>query len=463
MPSAVHDWSVNDVAAFLGGLELDSLVPEFKKNAVNGKDLLELEENEMVDDLKCTHFQIKKIRRALDELAPGAGATKDAKSSAAASNGNALAPPAVAPKAAPKPDLKPEDLLLYQSFRSEIAELEGQQVESAAVAARHRLDEASSQYASALKSLNEAESNLKEAAKNLEKLDHWRPDHLLPGKFGERHRDAKHQHREEVLKETTVAAEAARKKAEDDKMHMKSAQGESDALRAKVEQLNAARSKHAALIETIFAAPAWVNDITLSTLRAAIQDLSRQAAEASSHSGTYTRARDLLRSAQTKILQALEQLRQTRFLSYMEMGMDFGDPFRRDRGDLMVDMFEMMAIEKANELIKSAAGDFMAAKQILPALPFQHEAAVNSARMGVFVSMLAPGIMGDMAEQMMIKHSMVTVKEMQAGVEECRQWAQKNLDTFSLNASQLRAAEQAKRAEIRGYECSVLNVAAGKA
>ncbi|KAL4521222.1 hypothetical protein Ndes2437A_g05155 [Nannochloris sp. 'desiccata'] len=141
--------------------------------------------------------------------------------------------------------------------------------------------------------------------------------------------------------------------------------------------------------------------------------------------------------------------------------MDLGSPFRRPAGGLMMDIGEMMMIEQANELIKSAAQDFMAAKQLLPALPFQNEAVVNSARMGVFVSMLAPGFFGNVMQQMMIQKSMETVKQMENGVQQCLDWGQRNLDAFTMDVNQLRATEAAKQAEMVEYQHSQLDAAAG--
>jgi len=63
MASDVQGWSVGQVAEFLRSLELSHLAQAFIDNAVNGKDLLELSDDDFINDLKCTSIQVgtKKI------------------------------------------------------------------------------------------------------------------------------------------------------------------------------------------------------------------------------------------------------------------------------------------------------------------------------------------------------------------------------------------------------------------
>lgn len=57
-PKAVQEWTPGDVEVFLRGLDLPSLVPSFKTNAVNGADLLVLSDDDFMRDLGCTQLQV---------------------------------------------------------------------------------------------------------------------------------------------------------------------------------------------------------------------------------------------------------------------------------------------------------------------------------------------------------------------------------------------------------------------
>ena len=56
--SPVADWTIDDVSAFLIELSLDSLTDAFRKNAIDGKDLLELTDEDMMRDLECSRLQV---------------------------------------------------------------------------------------------------------------------------------------------------------------------------------------------------------------------------------------------------------------------------------------------------------------------------------------------------------------------------------------------------------------------
>lgn len=403
-------------------------------------------------------LQVRKIRKALEELAPGLQIASLPSSAAPSTDKNPL--PAQCPTGKPfiKPAFRPEVIEEYKSLRSIIADFEGQQVQAAAAATRQHLQQLAAQQRPGHERARAAEAAQAEAQKKVEKLDHWYPGKIILGKS---HQEEKHHEREESLKAAVAATRQAEKQAAQIDFELAAVQNEANALTAKVNQLGQARSSRAALVDRIFSDPGWASDPTLSTLRATIQDLERKAIEACSHTDTYKRARDILLSSRNKINQAVGALRRTRMMGFFEMGMDLGSPFRRPAGGLMMDIGEMMMIEQANELIKSAAQDFMAAKQLLPALPFQNEAVVNSARMGVFVSMLAPGFFGNVMQQMMIQKSMETVKQMENGVQQCLDWGQRNLDAFTMDVNQLRATEAAKQAEMVEYQHSQLDAAAG--
>ena len=128
----------------------------------------------------------------------------------------------------------------------------------------------------------------------------------------------------------------------------------------------------------------------------------------------------------------------------------------------MGNMAQMAQIERANEFIKSAATDLAAARQRLPALPFQNDVVLDDARRGVFVSMLAPGFIGGMAEMAAIRKSMETVKEMQVGVQQCLDWVAANLVHFNGDLSRIQGYMASKKAEIVAYENAQLKTIAEK-
>lgn len=59
MGTSVSDWSQDDVASFLGDIGLGHLAPKFKDNGVNGKDLLELEDDDYRESLGCSNLQVR--------------------------------------------------------------------------------------------------------------------------------------------------------------------------------------------------------------------------------------------------------------------------------------------------------------------------------------------------------------------------------------------------------------------
>ncbi len=65
---AVKSWSIEKVESFLNGLELSSIVPAFKANAVDGQDLIQLTDEDMATDLGMTPLQIAKVKKGLQKL-----------------------------------------------------------------------------------------------------------------------------------------------------------------------------------------------------------------------------------------------------------------------------------------------------------------------------------------------------------------------------------------------------------
>ena len=61
MSGVVASWDIAAVCGFLEGIGLHALVPAFKDNAVNGKDLLDLTDEDFRDSLGCSNLQVRLI------------------------------------------------------------------------------------------------------------------------------------------------------------------------------------------------------------------------------------------------------------------------------------------------------------------------------------------------------------------------------------------------------------------
>lgn len=459
MSPSVQEWSIKDVQDFLEGLGLSSLTPEFEKNAINGADLLRLSDHDFTHELKCTGLQLRKIREALQKAAPEAALPQAQIPQQA---------PIVTPAPVPTPTtfqaistgprFTQDQQSQYKALRSKIADFEAQQVEAAASAAQQRVQQGTAQRAALQEKIRFANADQSKAEKKLDGMDGGCSlGNLFSSKKSQ---EVKRLKLEKSIETAKVTIQNAEKDITITDAQIVASQGEAVALMVKVAELGATRASLKALVDQIFAGPGWASDPQLSALRASIQELNAKAAEAQSHAGMYNRGRELLTSAHTKIGQAQGLLARSRVVSVIGMGRAIGNNRRRPAGSLMLNMGQMMAIRQANDLVRSAAEDFASARQILPALPYQNEAVVNSARMGVFVSVLAPGFMGNMAGSMMIRRSMETVSEMQAGVRQSLEWTKRNLDAFAMNVSQLGATAAAKQSEIVAYQHAQLEAAA---
>jgi SAM domain (Sterile alpha motif) len=70
----VASWSIEQVGIWLSALELSNLVPAFKANAVDGRDLLQITDEEMSEQLGMTPIQISKVKRELQKAQARASA-----------------------------------------------------------------------------------------------------------------------------------------------------------------------------------------------------------------------------------------------------------------------------------------------------------------------------------------------------------------------------------------------------
>ena len=403
---------------------------------------------------------MKKIRNALETLAPGAQVKPSPSSTVAVAATATPTPPAIPTKQEPftKPTFSSEEVAQYKQLHEKIDALEQERVEEFLAAAQQRLHHGKTQLAQAEKQIKTDTEAKEQADTALEKLDGWYLGKIV---IGEKKRNDKVDDATKAADQAAANLASSQKRRSAAEEEIAGAQKEVNTYTVKVQELYSARNAISALVDRVFSDPGWAHDPTLLPLRTAIADLDRQIMEASTHASTYNKAKGLLQTAQGKIDQAMDALGRTRMMGMFQMGRNIVSPMRRPRGSLMMDMAELMMVEQANELVKSAAADFNTARQVLPALPFHNAAEVSAARAGVFVSMLAPGFMGSMAQQAMIQKSMMTVKELRAGVVECLQWTSKNLDAFTMDISRFRAAADGKRGEVVNYQYAEFSHAAG--
>ena len=206
------------------------------------------------------------------------------------------------------------------------------------------------------------------------------------------------------------------------------------------------------LLENLFTQPEWSAEPTISRLKGSLNVIKSKSSELSQYRQKYLEAQEFLTKAKNKTVGALQALQRTRLMGMFEMGVDLGSPFMRPPGSIMMDMTEMMMVEQANELVKSAANDYLAAKQILPALPFQNDPAIDAARTGVFISLLAPGMIGNMAQQMMVRKSMQTVEEIHAGINQCLEYCRRNIDAINMDLCRAESEVAVQISELQSYQ-----------
>jgi hypothetical protein len=150
-PKPVSRWDIDDVVAFLGSIGLPQLGDSFRANAVNGKDLSDLSDEDFKESLGCTALQVKKIRRELQDF--GVGATVPAGGQQQPASVDIPAPVAAAPQPAASGGGDKAAAL-----SAEIAQLESRanEVQSGAQA-----------YAAGQQYLRKAEAQLKSASGSL--------------------------------------------------------------------------------------------------------------------------------------------------------------------------------------------------------------------------------------------------------------------------------------------------------
>lgn len=175
---SVRDWDANDVATLLQNLQLDTLIPEFKTNAVNGKDLIgNLTDAELKDELHCTPIQIKKIRDAIKESMAEAVIEPES---------------AVMPRGDVGPFVKPvfrtKDIEAYLKLKAKIRQYEADQIDQKAADAWQRVRKATQEQNAVHKETVHAHEAEAKALERFEAVQKW---YLGKYVLGKARRDAK--------------------------------------------------------------------------------------------------------------------------------------------------------------------------------------------------------------------------------------------------------------------------------
>lgn len=384
-------------------------------------------------------MQIKKIRKALGqdtEPAPQQAAeVRDA--------------PSVGFVA---PQIDRHILEKYKTLSDDIREKESLHVEENARQAYGQLQQLQSNRKSTFEMLGRYEGAEAEARRKLDELNQWYMAKLIPGKLGKEKRAKKKERREAAFNEASNNVKKQQEKLIQIDRELKQAQESWNQMNSVVENYQRSRKEKDALLESIFSRPEWMSDPHISHLRNTLNIMRSKSSELNQHRGTYSRGQEFLASARNKISRALQLLQRTRMMGMFQMGANLRSPGRRTPGNLMMSMADMMRVQQANDLVKSAANDYLSAKQILPALPFQNNSAVSSARAGVFASILAPGMGGNMVQQIMVRKSMQTVQEIQVGVNQCLDYCKRNIDAISMDINRAESEVAAKVAELQTYQ-----------
>lgn len=463
-------WDINRVASWLGSLGLPQEVQDsFKRNAVDGGELVGLSDEDLVRELGCTTLQARKIRHQLTEL----GVTPPLASSAPSSTSDApSAPPAPAALSSaaagaaaggepdPRSAFQPADLERYQQLKAKVAELQGLQPSDKVSQATAHLEGAQSVLDHAQQQLPPLQKALEKEHKRIRKYSGEKMSltKIFTTKKHQAAKLAEAQAKAESLAKQLAAAEGS---VACHQAELKQAQSQLEAWQGKVSELSATQHELEQHVEGMFAAPAWRASPRQCELSDRLKVLEEQAAEAARGAATYGRGAQLLGESNQLLAEAVQGLQQTQMMSMMDMGMGLAQPgFGPGHGGgLMFDMFEMMTIQASNDAIAVAANKAMEASALLPGLPQIDTRVLQAAKMGIFQNILFGGLGSDMVEMMMIQKSMRDVQAMVQQVGQARTWAQSNLAVYQHKDSEAQAAVAAKRGELDSFRNAALQAA----
>ncbi|KAL4452203.1 hypothetical protein ABPG75_007865 [Micractinium tetrahymenae] len=477
--SPYQSWSVQQVAAWLTGeLELpQKLADEFVANAIGGSDLATLTDDDLVQELKCTSLQARKIRKALTQLgvpAPAASAPPAAPAAAAPpapAPAPAPAPVAVAPvPAAPAAGAEPDprtafnaaDIARYRKLQDQIAGLRSLEVPTKLAQAKRHAGNVAGHLDSAQRTLPAARKALQEAQEEYTKYaeDKWYPGKVLGGK-------SKQQEKLEKSKMTLDQASRRVQELEGQVSSLQAQLGEAQkqlaAWQAKESELATAQRMVEEVVQRMFAGPAWSASPRQNEIRDVMRALEGQAVEAHRGVQTYGRGSQLLTSAAKRLAEAIQAMRGTQMLNMMGMGRGMmftaatGVPGRFQPGQMMGDIAELAIFRRANESVAQAARETMEARQLLgPGVPQVDESILKAAKAGLFINMLTGGVMSDMMQAAMVRKSVADTEKLLEQVQPAAQWAQQNLAAYQAREGGLRSQIDGKRGELEAFRREML-------
>lgn len=463
--SDVAAWSREDVCSFLERLGLpEELQLAFRRNAVDGSDLVGLTDADLVNELGCTHLQARKIRSHLTQL----GVTPPVGSESAVDS-----IPATTPQAAPPlqqcaeqeqraaetetpPCFQPEDLQQYQQLTKAVANLEGLQPAAHAAEATTHLKHVEERLGVAESALPPLQKALRKEHKRIAKYSGQR--FSLTGLFTtKKHKEAKLVESEARAAELTQQVKACEVGIAAAQSERDEAQRQVAAWQGTLAELSSTQQQLSEHVEHIFAAPAWRAWPRHAELEAALAALAAQAAESARGVDTYGRGAKLLSDAERLLQDALQNLSQTQMFTMMDMATDPGPGRAPDH--LLEDFWEMTLIQQAEDEVRRAAQKTAEARALLPGLPAVDERVLGAAKTGLFQNFLFGGFGSDMVELALVAKSKREVGLLQQQVCAAAGWAQSNLAVYRQQDAALKEQAAAKKGELDAFRRAALEAA----
>lgn len=266
------------------------------------------------------------------------------------------------------------------------------------------------------------------------------------------------------------------------------------------------------IFDRIFTARSWDKDEAMVKVKKAMFDAAAKAAAASEQANLYSTAKDLLAEANLKITQALAALDRsgvTDFIAKNSSSMPTlrnmagiygrtmsgisprgsiggisprgsiggispkgsvgntprisprgsGTVTPRENsvpGRLELDVAQLRVVKEANEMIKSAAADYSAAHDIVPSIPIHSDSLIISARAGLFLTVLAPGFLGNLSGAAILQRCIMTAQEMADVVKLGLEWADRKYSTSSYDVKKLQKEAATKRSDVAAYQNRLL-------
>lgn len=199
-----------------------------------------------------------------------------------------------------------------------------------------------------------------------------------------------------------------------------------------------------------------------------LAELEKQAAEVRGHAGQFGQAFNLASQAAAELQQALGSLGATQAVGAVGMvrsarrgavaSMAGASPMQRRgfqrMGGLGGTVLSSATVQRANALVQQAAKHVDQARRVVPNMPAVDTAALDSARRGIFLNVLAPGVLGGAMQMSAVGRSKSTVELMAGQVGQCAQWLQLNQRAAEAKANQISAAAAVKQGELNALRAS---------